>query len=183
MTLPFTTVKHDYRVPGEERFEDGKLIKLAANAKMVVPGDIIQIDWAQGDRFGYGNWVRGALLEVDVDRDHYGSKNPLERFVATWKVRLADGWLSGAYEPVAADEPNEDGTRQMLFRPKVVYCSIPWSWELRSDDIPAWFIYVVGHECRWHHGEACEGTDRRAMFDEVRAKHASKKEDYEQRSK
>lgn len=177
---PFATKVEDDTLEGEERFEDGRLIKLAANATIITPGDLVHVEWGmQGatarefDLATVSNWVRGGLTSVrigsgDGKMPELGVTPPRMSRVGIWKINLAAGWLMGTLEPVMESATGRSGTHAMALKSTVHRSSITWHWELRTDDIPGWQIFVVGHKCSLHEGRECGGTDRAQRFADAR---------------
>lgn len=165
----FADISPDLPIEGEERFEDGTLIKMLAGLRQIELGDVIQVNWmieADGAEVPHlGNWIRGVVSSY-------------EKFVVTPKGRsmarvlqgnlqFYPGWRLGRVTPEVSSTPNKSGLYTLGSRTTTQMGNVYWDWSLRTDDLPGWEAFLVGHDCS-KHGAECTRPGYKAIFNEAR---------------
>lgn len=165
--MMFADINRPLPMVGEEFFEDGSPIRFGVGLRQVFPGDLVVVEWPLNQSLGAGNWVKGLIAKI-ADRETT-SKYGNARGVYEAQVHLAQGWHMGAFKPELG-EPDENGERQLTLVPEVKVSNLPWHWDLRTDDVPGWNIFLVGHNCEGHESrtDCMAAADRKVRFDDAR---------------
>ena len=152
---------------GEQTLDDGSPIKINTGLRQIGVGDLLLIEWPVNENFGTGNWIKLGLTEIELEE--LGGKHPGVMRVLKATLHGEAGWHMGAYDAELGD-PGASGLHSMTLTPRVRVASIPWKWELRTDDVPGWHAFVIGHNCKLHEGRDCTVAARELVFSDIRAR-------------
>lgn len=162
-------VDPDSRIEGEQYLSNGNLIRVHMSLKQVARGDIVQVDWMvdETDAVSLGNWVRGGV--IDSDYHESGVKGGQLTRALVGAIKLDRGWRFGTVVPEVSTTYNASGLYTVSQKSTFKCGAQPWTWELRTDDIPGWNIYLAGHNCALHAKNDCPREDYQSVFDAARA--------------
>lgn len=168
----FADISRPLPMEGEELDGGGSPIKIMAGLRQIYAGDLLIIEWPVGQSLGTGNWIKVGLQRLDLEE--LGGKDPGVNRVLRAELHVSPGWHTGAYRTELGD-PDEEGLRNLTLVPEVKLCNLPWMWELRTDDVPGWNAFVIGHNCKLHEEQwpasQCGIADKRkVLFNDIRAR-------------